>query len=391
MKILNASTKPLIFSIYNCRINDGGPSGFLAHNLLGAQSSSYAVSQEIVVNAYKRSRLMRLIRRFACICDHFYSLHPDAKVISKSGYSGWFRSARKHFLRLGAHRQRYIFFHDVWSLYFCADLLSNGQLVILQSHCPELPSEEVKARDSSSVVDHAVTLRAQAWAFSRANHIVFPNEHAVSPYLTLVSNKARIHYIASGSADMNICDNSCAIPLDPSSINFLFIGRRNSVKGYDYVLSAFIEARACRKDIRLFVAGSGNKERIDGVVDLGLVPNPIQWMKSCDYVINFNRQSYFDLSLLEALSVGAPLILACTGGHKVFESLDTPGIIKIPKCDSSALARVFQSDAVVRRVDNEYATQSNRLLYESAYKAEDYRKRLVRYFDEHLSSHASES
>jgi len=104
--------------------------------------------------------------------------------------------------------------------------------------------------------------------------------------------------------------------VQPECTSFIFIGRRQRVKGFDELIEGFRLARNINKQIMLYIAGSGGSlQGEDGIVDLGVVTNPLAWMRSVDALVSVNRQSYFDRVVIEALSVGANLLVSCTYGH----------------------------------------------------------------------------
>src|SRR5260370_1156680 len=82
------------------------------------------------------------------------------------------------------------------------------------------------------------------------------------------------------------------------------------------VIDGFRFAYEKNKNIRLVICGSGARESHPGVIDLGRCERVHDWIASVDCVVNANRQSYFDLSALETLSVGTPLAVTPTQGHK---------------------------------------------------------------------------
>ena len=116
------------------------------------------------------------------------------------------------------------------------------------------------------------------------------------------------------------------IPLDRELIYFLYVGRRIPIKGYDYIIEAFSRAFSKRKEIRLLLCGGGVSLPQKGVIDLGSQKKIHDWIFSVDCVVNANRQSYFDLSVMETLSVGKTLAYTATGGHKELLEFRSPGL-----------------------------------------------------------------
>ena len=98
-----------------------------------------------------------------------------------------------------------------------------------------------------------------------------------------------------------------------------FVGRHNSVKGYDILKDAAIRIKEKHPNLRFFIAG--NKTNISKELtrpywnEVGYV-DPSVLLKASDCFILPNRRTFYDLVLLEALSVGIPIIASTTGGNK---------------------------------------------------------------------------
>jgi glycosyltransferase involved in cell wall biosynthesis len=366
----------LVFSsVYQCKITDGGPSGFLAHNLMGREESlgNYIVSADLSSSiSSSRSLTSRIVKKMKGKMV-FAKAHFNDTTIEKSSYQQWSILARDHFQCVHAEKYKFIYFHDVWTLYFCLDLLKDNQTVILQSHCPQVPSEEVESNQKSSQVDFDLTRQCEAQSFARANVVVFPNPNSASIYSSLIGENSKIEYLVSGAKERK---DLRLLPLKEDTINFLYIGRRNSIKGFDIVLDGFKLARRKRKDISLVVAGSGETIDEDGVYDIGFTTSPHDWIFSCDYVLNCNRQSYLDLSVLEALSIGTPIILTATSGHEHFSAANNSGIIGINEASKEALESVLLSSEIKKKFINQKAVENNRQEYIEKYSDFVYRKNL---------------
>src|SRR5579872_3546617 len=127
----------LIFSNYPMRPTDGGPSGFLGQNLVGASSEYYHLGRfhEDAAKSPLASAWQRLGG-------------ARKRELQKAGYSkatptsAFAINARRNFRRENGSQYPWVWFHDVANLAACLDLLGPAQKVILQSHCPQLPSEE---------------------------------------------------------------------------------------------------------------------------------------------------------------------------------------------------------------------------------------------------------
>jgi glycosyltransferase involved in cell wall biosynthesis len=356
----------LIFNNYPLCLTDGGPSGFLAQNLLGHSSSYYHLGpaeQWPTVDFWRRSRLRlsslkrRALRGFG--------------LLPVEHYSNVVLPARANYVHERAKDYPWIWFHDCMTMAACLDLLPAGQKVILQSHCPQLPSEE-EAGWSRGEDDVAWVRRAERDAFSRADVCVLPNEHSRDIYAPLLSATSRVEYLLSGCRPMT---PRCVPPLDPQYIYYLYLGRRLEIKGFDLVLEAFQRAHGENSRLRLLIVGGGAPVEMPGVIDIGRSEEPASWLAACDYLVCGNRQSYFDLSIMEALSLGTPLIMTNTGGHRYFAERTSPGIFAVAAADAGLIADAFLNHPT-KRSGNSAGVEANRQLYRECLTDNCYRARL---------------
>jgi glycosyltransferase involved in cell wall biosynthesis len=357
----------LIFCNYQMRPTDGGPSGFLAQNLLGHESPYYHLGQ--FHGEPPRSRWQRLRQG--------YLSYGRAGILKKIGlapdshWGGWILSARHTFKRENAGDYPCLWFHDIWTAAACLDLLRPDQKVILQAHCPELPSEEA-ASLGINPADVEWTRSAQRRAFARANVVVFPNPGARRIYESLLPPNTRVEFLLSGCQGLK---PRCQLPFDPKYIYHLYLGRRNAIKGFDIIMDAFQQAYQEDASLRLMLVGSGDRVQHPGVIDIGRSEDPGLWIANCDYFLNANRQSYFDLSVMEALSLGTPLIVACTSGHQFYAEMSSPGIIALPQAESGLLAKAMLMNRT-KRAANAPATNANQRIFDEQLSSLHYRRRL---------------
>ena len=156
-----------------------------------------------------------------------------------------------------AKKYKYIYFHDLFTYNVVKHLIPKDQKVIFQPHSPELISQETKyTSNDSSVIDWVKN--AEISIFEKSDILVFPNKGAQSIYKYLINENQKISYILSGCLEKK---ESKIIPIDQSSINFIYVGRRTNIKGFDKILNSFKEARKIRNDIKLFLLGNGEKNR----------------------------------------------------------------------------------------------------------------------------------
>jgi glycosyltransferase involved in cell wall biosynthesis len=345
--------KILIFFNREININSGGPSGFLAHNYIDKPREAFVLSSDL----YNRNR-------FRYVCRRLFLSWP--KNEDEFIYN-----------EIGGKNYKYIYFHDCHTFEKVKRLIPSGQVVILQSHSPELPSKELESLNASSELIH-FTRSAEINSFQRANIIVFPNPDCLSLYESLDFDKSKVRYMLSGCKSTQ---SKSKIPLDPHKINILFIGRRNYIKGFDYLLNTFSRVMNVRTDINLLLVGNGDFVDAENVFDIGFSSNPHNWMRNVDYVINTNRQSYFDLSVLESLSCGAKLILASNFGHTYFDGF-SEDIHCFNVNDVDSLYNLLISNDI-RKVEG--YSKANLDLYNSQFTDNHYMDRFLAFHQELIS------
>ncbi|TWV83505.1 glycosyltransferase [Moraxella sp. VT-16-12] len=299
--------KILIFFPRQTNINAGGPSGFLAHNLVDKPREYFNLSTDLfeLNNPFEKNKY-RLNR--------FYH-----NLISKNIDKETFKT-RYIFKKIQANSYKFIFFHEDMDYYRVADLISEKQIVIFQPHCPELHSEEYKTYNPNDIAMYHLIQNAEQAAFNRANIIVLPNLECKPIYKSLINESNQFYYILSGAKRTYPDQNLEPKTLPKNKINLMYIGRRNYTKGFDIVLDSFRKAYKKNPNLNLFIIGSGEKIIEDGIIDIGFSKEPLNWYRSVDYLINANRQSYFDLSIIEAISTGVPIIMSHNFGHLYYQN-----------------------------------------------------------------------
>lgn len=348
--------KVFIFNYFDCIPTDGGPSGVLGQCLIGHTGEFFFVNPVSPLD--------------------LNSLERIKKIFTGRKLPSFFQNFRVRclqiFKRFRVEDYPIIYFHDIYSLVSILDVIAPDQTVVLQSHSPELPHEEFAKLSYANEELVEWIAESEKKAFSRADCLVFPNDGVLEIYEPLMGDKHSVHYLETGARAPSQLQS---IPLDNNKIHLLYIGRRNSIKGFDIVLQAFGKAREKHPELSLILVGNGELVKAEGVTDIGFSCRPHDWINSCDFVINCNRQSYFDLSAIETLSVGTPFIVSENFGHKIFSSFPQSGIIPIgPPCVNN-LQKVLDP-ALLRKFMLSSFRRQNRSLYEQRFSDSVYRENL---------------
>lgn len=115
-------------------------------------------------------------------------------------------------------------------------------------------------------------------------------------------------------------------------LNIVSVGRLEYVKGYDRLIDAFnILINANRFDISLVLVGDGsqrqdleNSVRNYGLGDyvsfIGIQSNPYPYIANADVFVCPSRQEGFNIAILEAMTLGKPIIATdCAGPAEILE------------------------------------------------------------------------
>lgn len=298
-----------------------------------------------------------------------------------------------------------IHFHSTEDLYFCRDALKNytGK-VILTSHTPCASFMEKLDRlnpfDRKLLNGKLETLKLiDKYAFQRADYIIFPCEEAEEPYYhtwkeyETIRDSRKYIYIPSG---INAC---CAkveraeirkkygIPQDAFLVSFA--GRHNEIKGYADLKA--IGEKLLEQNVWFLIAG--NESPLKGLnhphwIEVGWTKDPHSLIQAADLFILPNRETYFDLVMLEVLSLGQIVVASSTGGNRYFQKYGASGILLYDD-----LQQAIEDVNAVRTwgtKDVMQAKYENKTLFENHFTTAHFAKKYIEVLEEitHEKEHA---
>ena len=310
----------IVFYSDDIGLRSGGPSGYIANLKLGLELIK---SSDILVLTPKIPRIVRyLISRF-----------PIAKSRRsiKEKVSAFFLNSA--LARLDWERVDSVICHTCADVLFIDNFLlkieRRNQVKILQmSHSPILPSMESGMDDLGRLQGNGESinfLKGQELAsFRVSDAFIVPSQHAMDSYYRDSSFfrylRKDILICPTGSIGLEKVEKQEArnrLKIDVPYI-ISFVGRHCYTKGYDRLIEIARKILAQRNDVVFLVAGREsnlikplNHPRW---VELGWV-DPSLILSASDVFISPNRDSYFDLVLLECMSLGCYIIASAVGGN----------------------------------------------------------------------------
>ncbi len=236
-----------------------------------------------------------------------------------------------------------IHFHSPLDLYLARYALEGyGGKVVLTSHSPKVGHREVfdllSEVDLNRNMDKLEELQwADEYAFTRADCVVFPCREAEECYFNTwkkykdIRKRMRVEYLPTGIKDLaplmarKAVREKYGIPEDAFVVSY--VGRHNEVKGFSTLLEV---AKDVLRDDNIWFLIAGAEEPLKGLqhdrwIEAGWTNDPHSLIHAADVFVLPNKQTYFDLVLLEVMCLGLPIIASRTGGNKYFEKYSQKG------------------------------------------------------------------
>lgn len=351
------STRKLIHFPIDKLAPKGGPAGYLynlSHGLegladadvdfLSACGSSYEQNKKLQKLVPSRIKDLRRLRNFRAL--------PSREVAAPVDYSQY-----------GA-----VHFHSTEDLYLHRKALETYEgKVVLTSHSPCVYHQELIDRlNPKDAEAHAGELKGLAVidedSFKRADYVIFPCPEAEEPYFhtwdgyEAARDESKLRYVPTGiepacaKVDRTDLRKRYGIPEDAFVV--CYVGRHNKIKGYDLLQEA---ARELLDDEDIWFLVAGREGPIYGLdhprwVEVGWTDDPHSVITAADTFILPNRETFFDLIMLEVLSLGQIVLASRTGGNKFFEKFGCEGIRLYDEVDELVeLVRIVKASSAEER------------------------------------------
>jgi glycosyltransferase involved in cell wall biosynthesis len=295
-----------------------------------------------------------------------------------------------------------VHFHSTLAMYEAKDLLKSYKgKVLLTSHSPKLFSREVVEdytdekdyKRYKDEYDKLVTI--DDYSFNRADYIVFPCKEAEEPYYHTWKKYKTIHdkyknkyiYIPTGIMPISTkcfsrktIREKYNIPNDAFVVSY--IGRHLPVKGYDQLkIIAEKVFQKNHKDIYFLIAGK--EEPLTGLkdahwIEAGWVDNPNELVFASDVFVLPNMETYFDLVLLQVMSVGKPVVLTNTGGNKFFRKYKNSGLLFYDYGDNDGAASILLRLRTADKQSLSNLGTANKMIFEKDFTVEKFTDKYIK-------------
>jgi glycosyltransferase involved in cell wall biosynthesis len=164
-----------------------------------------------------------------------------------------------------------------------------------------------------------------------------------------------------------------------STFNFVTVGSLFHVKGYDILIDAFAKIASVNNNFRLTIVGDGNqrpllqqlitKHNLQSMVSLVGRKSRAEVadiLLNSDVYVSSSRNENFSVSVLEALSIGLPVVATICGGIR--ECINDSNGLLVPTENvdrlSDAMLKISQNisnynrESIARDFENRFSTTS---------------------------------
>jgi len=330
MKNLRVKGMKLIFRSRNSIKSAGGPAGYLYN--LNEGLINIGCDDIVFLPESKKQEKERIKK----IIPQKFLNFRDAYLLTQ-------RSKVRINTPVELSNYELIHFHSTDELYQCRyDLQNYKGVVVLTSHSP--CARHIELLNTLSQTEKKIFSKKleslekiDLYAFKRADYIIFPCKEAEEPYYNTwmdyrsIRIEEKYRYLPTGikqcfsTINKSQIREKYGIPQDAFII--CYVGRHNYIKGYDFLKE--IGSELINENIYFLIAGK--EEPLQGLnndhwIEIGWTSDPHSIISAADMFLLPNRETYFDLIMLEVLSLGQIVVASKTGGNKFFLKYNSDGI-----------------------------------------------------------------
>lgn len=271
-----------------------------------------------------------------------------------------------------------------------------GKLIVT-SHCPSPAIDEFLTIDKWLSFMRPIGIWREAQCFASADFCMFPCKDAREPYehegllkKHFCKHENKIFYVPSSINDIEIDINKIqklsTLGVPENAFVISYFGRHNYVKGYDILKQVGTSLLDKYPNLYFICAGKGDIPPINHPrwIELGFISNTHELLYQSDLYISVNRETYFDLVVLEILRSSTKALLSNTGGNKFFKQIthgNLDGIELFDINDVNSLILKVEDQIRLKNINpDEYKRQcmSNRKLFLEYFTTDKYIERYIK-------------
>ncbi len=365
--------KIAIFNSTGVKQNKGGPSGYLFNlssglNQIGSSLKIFTLDEE--------SKPMRIPKvNFKTSNNQILNEMRNILYFFKRGF------ICKKNIDLSIHEYSVIHTHSCEDVFYLRKFVNYKGKIILTSHRPEPLYKEIieglkvkhKTKWKYSILKIAL-MKIEKLGYRESDGYIFPSTAAMEIYSEFpgfidASENKPTEFVFTGTVkkepDISRAEYRYKLGISEKNKVVCFIGRHNAIKGYDLLTS--LSDRLKAEDIHVVCAGPNNmlaSPENSHWIELGFISDPFNLINAADIVVIPNRNTYFDLIIVEILSQGRIVITSDTGGNLDIAKC-TRGLILFKSGDKESLYDTIKSTFKLSDVNLDSLSQGNMDFYDS--------------------------
>ena len=326
-------------------IRSGRPTGYLAHLLLGLRNLN---QNDIQIWLQETGQTQSHNSPPALTATEPTQEDIDTEV---QGHINFFSNPNHFFFsdsefeRLLANDTRSVHLHTYSQVLRTRQTFTakgiTGIPIMFTSHSPESNAKEladsyrVKGANPTLTDQLEMTARnIEELCFKAADIWIFPSREAMEPYFQTIpefenwSINKDIRFVTTGARAPDVSTSKEGLKhkynIERKKV-ITFMGRHNSVKGYDLFCKLALSLLEVRDDIAVIVAGPESPSlpspKHPYWLELGWFDKPGDLLTVSDVFVLPNRMTFYDLVLIEAISLQTVVLASATGGNKSVHDL----------------------------------------------------------------------
>lgn len=311
-----------IFNYSDIGKNQGGPSGYLYNLFQGMKEINKDITFFRVMQGQQNDSKIKTTNRSNPIVEEIRSI----LYLIKKGFLCASKVSKE------IHNFTVIHVHSCEDVFYLRSFVKYKGNIILTSHRPESLVEEkvtslkIKCKTKWSFPLLKLQLQIiEKMGYKGSQGFIFPSPGAMSIYnqfpgFKKYSKEKPIGYVFTGSPkkvpNISLTEYRRKLSLNAEDKMICYIGRHNYIKGYDLLTS--IAKRFENNGINVVCAGANNllpSPDSSNWTELGFVSDPFNLINASDIVVIPNRNTYFDLIIVEILSLGKIVVTSDSGGN----------------------------------------------------------------------------